>query len=109
MTQTKVMDEYEKETDENPFYVWHGKEFPTDDYINWIEEQYSKIKMSYNKGKLRPCPFCGKYPTIHNEQNFWFFSHVCTENKGIEGVGMSVNCGLLTSEKDAIDAWNRRV
>lgn len=51
--------------------------------------------------ELKPCPFCGGKAEFFEDEFFCRYSVVCTE------------CGAGTDtygvERDAIDAWNRRV
>lgn len=49
--------------------------------------------------ELKPCPFCGKIPALHNSHFKYYIKHTC----GI----ITVNIGLC-KKQDAINNWNRR-
>lgn len=51
--------------------------------------------------KLKPCPFCGGEAEFFEDEFFCRYSVVCTE--------CSAGTNTYGVERDAIDAWNRRI
>lgn len=49
--------------------------------------------------ELKPCPFCGGEAHIHRHERFGVECDEC---------GMGLGC-IKNTEKEAIEAWNRRV
>jgi Lar family restriction alleviation protein len=54
--------------------------------------------------KLKPCPFCGKRPTILYDNSGKFWEIVCLDSICV----MTVETPYWNSEKEAIAVWNKR-
>lgn len=67
--------------------------------------------------KLKPCPFCGEeafLTTDDSSETGWWFTVDCSNNKclmssrSVWGDGSCVSTGWRRTEREAIEAWNRR-
>jgi Lar family restriction alleviation protein len=54
--------------------------------------------------ELKPCPFCGGEAKLHHRMFRPLYAVVCKDTK-CQGHNLYV---LHYSEKEAVDAWNRR-
>lgn len=75
----------------------HPRKQPYDCAYAWLE-------LEYKETELKPCPFCGKVPTLKTELN------ACSKPRYYY---VACSCGATFTnsdcEADAIAMWNRRV
>jgi Lar family restriction alleviation protein len=74
----------------------YSRNHPRDCTFAWLDLEY--------KAELKPCPFCGKVPTLKTELN------ACSKPRYYY---VACSCGATFTnadcEADAIAMWNRRV
>ena len=85
-------------------------ECPMPEYDGMVEVRNEIEKWQANKmNELKPCPFCGSEKLVILEEvaygNILNYAVCCDFDHG----GCGATSGYRISEKEAIEAWNRRV